>query len=163
MKSFLLIILTLTSVLGFALPRTQSEWVKEALVTPEETLSSEGSVRCEHPFLAAAYSKSTTVVAYGSDFEVAKKNVFLFCVKKRCESLSREISAALEDLQKLSDQDFSDYLRAWGQSDTQIKIALERRHLQLPPVPTCQTASQIETVFGGCYTAHLNVQCKSVE
>lgn len=160
MKSFLLLIINLATTFSFALPTTQEGWIQEALKTPFSTLTKENKFRCEHRFSSNAYFKADPPVAYGPDHETALKNVFLLCLKKRCSGINQEVSSALNELRNLSDQDFSDYLRSWGKSSEQIDIALKKRHEPLVASLACNEPIQLEAIFGGCYIAHLAVECR---
>lgn len=108
-----------------------------------------------------AFGDSTEIMGRGNTVKEAAIYARLMCLKTRCDTIGKQMWRSMKELKNISDEDFSDFLRAQGKTVAEIQLLVERRsettEAEYDKI-TCQTGTPIlrRTVLGSCQQAKLN-------
>lgn len=106
---------------------TVEQYISLATSNDVKKLKGSGSVSCQYEFSINNYGKDSTYVSYGKDVREASLRLALLCIKERCQQVGQWIMGGLSQIDKISDSDNAEFLRAQGYSDSEIETILKNK------------------------------------
>lgn len=80
----------------------------------EGSLAKKGRHSCKQGFSVNPYEAEAPIQTFASSIEQAQEDLYVLCVKRKCDSLGTQVSAEMQLMQSMSGDELAGYLHTLG-------------------------------------------------